>query len=356
MNPARPMRPILGFRFRRSVVRERGGAATACARAARGCAGSGCAAAKRLRKFRTAAALAAVCACCPPLVLLAAAPEPDAGVEPPSSVRTSGPSAGDDSGRVPSEGRPTSSEPATPGKDAAAAPADGRQGLATFGSSLAASDSASNEGDGSAGAAAAFGEPGEDPVAAWKEALIEDTGLLARQSEISESILLIERQIRRAELLARLLALVGPDAPIETAPGVFERFGDSPAGRRIAAEMAESDLDAQKRLLELRLEIVRSGAELARQAAPPPPEAAPVPEAATLAPPPTSEPVLNDRPALEEISGFAGTRWAVFRFGDERVRAKAGDTLPNGARVSAIDWDAAELVLDGERAWWRIER
>lgn len=355
MNPSRLMGRIPGFRFRRSVVRERGGAATACARAAPSRAGSGCAAAKRLRKFRTAAALAAVCACCPPLVLLAAAPAPDAGVEPPSIVPASGPGTEDGNGRVPPDGRPTDSEPAAPGKGAATL-ADGRQGLATFGSSLAANGGASNDGDGSAGAAAAFGEPGEDPVAAWKEALIEDTGLLARQSEISESILLIERQIRRAELLARLLALVGPDAPIETAPGVFERFGDSPAGRRIAAEMAESDLDAQKRLLELRLEIVRSGAELARQAAPPPPEAAPVPEAATPAPPPTSEPVLNDRPALEEISGFAGTRWAVFRFGDERVRAKAGDTLPNGARVSAIDWDAAELVLDGERAWWRIER
>lgn len=309
-----------------------------------------------LRRFRTAAALAAVWLCFSPLVLLAAAPVPDAGVESLSSVPAAEPGAGDGSGSVLPDGQPADSELAVPETNAAAALAGGREDLATFGSSFAADGSASNGGSGPAGAAAALGEPGEDPVAAWKEALIEDTGLLARQSEISESILLIERQIRRAELLARLLALVGPDAAIETAPGVFERFGDSPAGRRIAAEMAESDLDAKKRLLELRLEIVRSGAELARQAAPPPPEAAPVPEAATPAPPPASEPDRRGHPVLEEISGFAGTRWAVFRFGGERIRARAGDTLPNGARVSALDWDAAELEFDGEIARWRIER
>ena len=355
MNLACLMRRIPEFRSRRFVVGERSGAAMSCAGAARACAGSGCAAGKRLRNFRTAAALAAVCACCPPLVLLAAAPVPDAGIEAPSSVPAADPGAEDGSGSVLPGGQPADSELAVP-EEGAAALADGHEDLAIFGNIAAADGSALNGSDGSAGAASAFGEPGEDPVAAWKEALIEDTGLLARQSEISESILLIERQIRRAELLARLLALVGPDAAIETAPGVFERFGDSPAGRRIAAEMAESDLDAQKRLLELRLEIVRSGAELARQAAPPPPEAAPVPEAATPAPPPASEPDRRGHPVLEEISGFAGARWAVFRLGGERIRARAGDTLPNGARVSALDWDAAELELDGEIARWRIER
>lgn len=323
-----------------------------CAGAARACARSGRAAAKRFRRFRIAAALAAVCACCLPLVLLAAAPVPDAGIEAPSSVPAADPGAGDGNDSVLPGGQPADSELAVP-EEGAAALADGQEDLAIFGNSAAADGSAPS---GGSGPAPAFGEPGEDPVAAWKEALIEDTGLLARQSEISESILLIERQIRRAELLARLLALVGPDAAIETAPGVFERFGDSPAGRRIAAEMAESDLDAQKRLLELRLEIVRSGAEVARQAAPSPPEAEPVPEAATPAPSSASEPDRRGHPVLEEISGFAGTRWAVFRFGGERVRARAGDTLPNGARVSALDWDAAELELDGEIARWRIER
>ena len=353
MNPARPTRPVPGFRHRRSVVRGPGGAAAACARDGRACARSGCAAAKRLRRFRMAAALAAVCACCPPYILHAADAVPDAGAESPGSVPAADPGAEDGKDVVSSGGQSARPEFVAP-ETSASAPAGGREVPAAFGNSLAANGSAPNEGDDTAGAAAAFGEPDKDPVAAWKEALIEDTGLLARQSEISESILLIERQIRRAELLARLLTLVGPDAPVETAPGVFEQFGDSPAGRRIAAEMAESDLDAQKRLLELRLEIARSGAELAREAAPPPPEAPPVPEAAT--PAPANEPVPRDHPVLEEISGFAGTRWAVFRFGEERVRARAGDTLPNGARVSAIDWDAAELELDGERAWWRIER
>ena len=53
-----------------------------------------------------------------------------------------------------------------------------------------------------------------DPVTGSRIRILAESGLLARQSEISESIMIMERQIRQAELLNKLMALKGPEASI----------------------------------------------------------------------------------------------------------------------------------------------
>ena len=180
-----------------------------------------------------------------------------------------------------------------------------------------------------------FDEPERDPITEWKAALLEESGLLARQSEISESILLMERQIKQAELIARLMEINGPDAAIEIAPGKFKVFRETPVGRRIAAEMAENGLNSQKRALELQVEIKRKRAELEDASVSNPvlsrreevPEK--VEQLVRAVPPP--------EPVLEEVFGTQGRLVAIIRIGDTRLSVIEGDALPGGARVVAIN-------------------
>lgn len=74
--------------------------------------------------------------------------------------------------------------------------------------------------------------------------LLQEGGLLPRQEEITQSLLLMDRQARHAEHVNRLISLLGPDAHIETKPGVFERFGDLPMGRQ--ARITEINLKRDK--------------------------------------------------------------------------------------------------------------
>ena len=190
-----------------------------------------------------------------------------------------------------------------------------------------------------------FEEPEHDPITEWKAALLEESGLLARQSEISESILLMERQVKQAELIARLMEINGPDAAIEIAPGKFKVFRDTPAGRRIAAEMAENGLDSQKRALELQVEIKRKRAELEDAAASNPTlprRAAVSAQAEQLVrsiPPP--------EPVLEEVFGTQGRLVAIFRVGDTRLSASEGGVLPDGALVVSISENSAMVERNG---------
>ena len=196
-----------------------------------------------------------------------------------------------------------------------------------------------------ASATVGFEEPEHDPITEWKAVLLEESGLLARQSEISESILLMERQVKQAELIARLMEINGPDAAIEIAPGKFKVFRDTPAGRRIAAEMAENGLDSQKRALELQVEIKRKRAELEDAAASNPTlprRAAVSAQAEQLVrsiPPP--------EPVLEEVFGTQGRLVAIFRVGDTRLSASEGDVLPGGAQVVSISENSAMIERNG---------
>lgn len=199
-----------------------------------------------------------------------------------------------------------------------------------------------------------FEEPERDPVTEWKAALLEESGLLARQSEISESILLMERQVKQAELIARLMEINGPDAAIEIAPGRFKVFRDTPVGRRIAAEMAENGLDSQKRTLELQVEIKRKRAELEDAVVSKPVlprrEAAAAEEEQALLLRSAPEPVL------EEIFGTQGRLSAIFRVGGMRLSVIQGDVLPGGALVVAISGNSARIEQNGIERTHAIDR
>ena len=190
-----------------------------------------------------------------------------------------------------------------------------------------------------------FEKPEYDPITEWKAALLEKSGLLARQSEISESILLMERQIKQAELIARLMEINGPDAAIEIAPGKFKVFRETPVGRRVAAEMAENGLNSQKRALELQVEIKRKRAELEDASVSNPVlsrrEAIPekVEQLVRAVPPP--------EPVLEEVFGTQGRLVAIIRIGDTRLSVIEGDALPGGARIVAISENSALIEQNG---------
>ena len=196
-----------------------------------------------------------------------------------------------------------------------------------------------------ASATVGFEEPEHDPITEWKSALLEESGLLARQSEISESILLMERQVKQAELIARLMEINGPDAAIEIAPGKFKVFRDTSAGRRIAAEMAENGLDSQKRALELRVEIKRKRAELEDVAISSP--TLPRREAVSAQAEQLVRSVPPPEPVLEEVFGSQGRLAAIFRVGETRLSVSEGDVLPGGAQVVSISENSAMIERSG---------
>ena len=239
-----------------------------------------------------------------------------------------------------------------------APPLDGPGAAGTAARELAGNlpetDGAGQESAVDARTAVGFGEPERDPVTEWKAALLEESGLLARQSEISESILLMERQVKQAELIARLMEINGPDAAIEIAPGRFKVFRDTPAGRRIAAEMAENGLDSQKRMLELQVEIKRKRAELEEAAVSEPvvsrQEAAAAEEEQVLRLRSAPEPVL------EEIFGTQGRLSAIFRVGGTRLSVIEGNVLPGGALVVAISGNSARIERNGIERTHAIDR
>lgn len=163
-----------------------------------------------------------------------------------------------------------------------------------------------------------------------------ETGLIARQSAIAESIIIMERQLRQAELIGKLMALYGPDAPIEMSPGEYRSFGATPAGRRIAAEIEEAELSASIRLLELRavesalLNTLEPQDSLVIAANEPPPDFA-------------AAHAVHAPPELLEILGINGEFRASLLVDGETIWARPGDTLPDGSTLASISGDTVRL-------------
>jgi len=191
-----------------------------------------------------------------------------------------------------------------------------------------------------------------DPVTDSKVRILEVSGLLARQSEISESIIMMERQLRQAELLNKLMVLRGPETPIEIAPGRFETFSDTPAGRRLAYEIEESEITARIRILELRLKE-----EDLTKALSAPVRAAPVIPAAQ-SPEELQVPVILRKPtySLLEILGRNGSYSAIVDVGGKGIMVEAGEALPDGSEVRSISPDGMVIFRDGNIVELRINR
>ena len=189
-----------------------------------------------------------------------------------------------------------------------------------------------------------------DPVTESRIRVLADSGLLARQSELSESIMIMERQIRQAELLNKLMALKGPEATIEVAPGRFETFAGTPAGRRLAHEIEEGEINARIRMLELRLKEAELEAALAApgwnvRAEPIAPRRETVRDSVAPAPPVYS---------VLEILGRNGIYSAVVDVGGRGLMVEEGAVLPDGSEVHSVDPDGMVIIRDGEIVELRI--
>jgi hypothetical protein len=93
---------------------------------------------------------------------------------------------------------------------------------------------------------APLGQQTTDPITNEQIELLKESGLIERQSKLSEGLLLMDRQLRQAQLIEQLLGVLGPDAVIEVTPGEFKSFADTPAGlqERIEYLSLQADLKA----------------------------------------------------------------------------------------------------------------
>ena len=226
-----------------------------------------------------------------------------------------------------------------------------------------------------------------DPVLTEMTDLVRESGLIARQSEMSEGLLLMERQLQFANNVNQMIGILGPDVQIEIAPGVFKSYADTPAGRKAAAEMArlEQELVAQQLDWEHKQELKRreieedlaveeepeQGAEgallpprsdggefqdLGGGAVAQPGDAAALQaqirqqveamveeRLAAVEPEPEPSPALS----LRQVFGGNGEYVAVLNANGERVRVRSGDDLPGGIKVMAVGEDYVEIETNG---------
>lgn len=179
------------------------------------------------------------------------------------------------------------------------------------------------------------GETSSDPITAEQIKLLRDNGLIARQAAISESIIVMERQLKQAELIRDLMRIFGPEAPIEIAPGDYRTFSHTPAGRKIAFDIQEAEALARIRLLELEAaESVLLGHNLEADDIE---TVVPIDDIAPLSP---KEVIW---PELLEVLGTRGELHATLRFDGTTLNVDEGDILPNGVTVLKVSADTVLL-------------
>ena len=234
-------------------------------------------------------------------------------------------------------------------------------------------------------------DPAVDPITEQAARLLDGSGLIARQAALSQSLLLMERQIRQAELIRTLLSTLGPDAWIEVAPGEFRSFAETPVALRERIALVElekqledlqTDDENSPAVLRERIETARLRQELAEieaailaadQRAP---ETARQPQdavgtddlAKALAgsfagsggegqppaaqPAPPSEqplPVVTETPiSLREVAGLNGVFWAVIGYGEELLRVESGDILHGDVQIGEIGPNFLNFERRGE--------
>ncbi len=190
-----------------------------------------------------------------------------------------------------------------------------------------------------------------DPVTAGAADLLEESGVIVRQSRLGEGLLILERQLRHAEAVERLVNLLGPDAMIEVAPGQFRNFADTPAGMRARIELMRLEREYQEitqppptsrgpqatrddgSSVDIDAMIERRISEMS----PSRPQAEAPPEA------PREDPIPPI--SLREVYGSGDDLTAILQFGEDLVRVRSGDVLGRGVRVIRV-----------ERSGVRIER
>lgn len=195
-----------------------------------------------------------------------------------------------------------------------------------------------------------------DPITTEATELLDESGLLSRQSRLGEGILILDRQLQHAEAIEKLIEVLGPDATIEVAPGEFLRFSDTPAGLRAQIEMVR---------LKKELEGLNAPAAAAADARPARSDGAELmeiidrrlselteaEESEPASPSPEGEARLI---SVREIFGTAGDLSAVLRYGADRVRVREGDSLIGGVRILTIQPDGVRVSRRGQELFLQL--
>lgn len=195
-----------------------------------------------------------------------------------------------------------------------------------------------------------------DPVTSEATELLDESGVLARQSEMGEGIILLEHQLRHAQAIERLIDILGPDAMIEVAPGQFRNFADTPAGIR-----AQIELD------KLKKEYDRLNEPPAPQMAPRQPRSEVTSsEIEEIISRRISEMDLDKTPAsaeteieipsiyLQEIFGKNNELRAILQVGKNFFRVQSGDILGRGIRVISVENDGVKIDRFGQEIFLSI--
>lgn len=202
--------------------------------------------------------------------------------------------------------------------------------------------------------------PAEDPVVSAEVARLQDLDLIMRQSKLGEDILILDREVARAEALKALITEIGPDGFRAAYPELAAALEGSPMMLRaekevaeLAAELAAVTAPAAVPAPEASAAVPRSdGSDLLRGGEPAQgvgdiandltdqtaavaalmEELAKTPVAATQ-----DAPLMGgEPPSLREIHGLSGEYEAVVSQGSERMQVIKGDVLPGGFTVEAI--------------------
>ncbi len=181
-------------------------------------------------------------------------------------------------------------------------------------------------------------DPDPPPTRDARDGMAASDSLLGRQSEIAASILLLERQLRQAELVGKLMAIYGPETMIEVLPGAFRSFADTPAGERVAAELEIQRF--QHRINRLRLEAEIRAAE-GQGGGLVLPLAGMATAAGGTGAPADLRPVLQ----VHEISGVDGAYEARVALGERLQILRPGDVVEGLGTVTGIDRDG--VVVEG---------
>ena len=196
--------------------------------------------------------------------------------------------------------------------------------------------SSAQEGESDTNASDPGNLPTPDVISNEKIQILDEGGLIARQAEISEGMLLMDRQLRQAQLIEQLLAVLGPDAKIEVSPGNFASFADTPAGLRERIALLELQLELSQKIQEVgELPPGISNEANATSLA--------VEQSAAVNGSGSEYPGLV-LPDVVEIYGQIGALRAVLDYSGEKVVVRANDMLPGGGVVMSINRTSISIV------------
>lgn len=153
-------------------------------------------------------------------------------------------------------------------------------------------------------------QPTTDPITNEQIELLQESGLIEQQSKLSEGLLIMDRQLRQAQLVGQLLEVLGPEAKIEVTPGEFKSFANTPAG------------------LQGRIEYLKLLAEL---------------DEARTATGGLGGFDSFSGTGVTEIYGKSGDLNAVISLNGEQWNVSVGDQLDDGTQILSITADRVEV-------------